>query len=110
MGEQAIISRCTSFNKSAKDAREVCPYFIYYTFLNIQYRGLVLKNRLQVLLVSDSTADMAAAAMDVAVGHLHDPWDMPGTAHFCEHMLFLGTEKYPSENEYSKVTLIPFKI
>lgn len=27
---------------------------------------------------------------------------MPGLAHFCEHMLFLGTEKYPDENEYSK--------
>ncbi len=23
-------------------------------------------------------------------------------AHFLEHMLFLGTEKYPDENEYSK--------
>lgn len=31
-----------------------------------------------------------------------DPWDLPGLAHFCEHMLFLGTDKYPSENEYSK--------
>lgn len=27
---------------------------------------------------------------------------MPGLAHFCEHMLFLGTEKYPNENDYSK--------
>lgn len=31
-----------------------------------------------------------------------DPWNLPGLAHFCEHMLFLGTDKYPSENEYSK--------
>lgn len=31
-----------------------------------------------------------------------DPWELPGLAHFCEHMLFLGTDKYPSENEYSK--------
>lgn len=31
-----------------------------------------------------------------------DPWELPGLAHFCEHMLFLGTAKYPSENEYSK--------
>lgn len=23
-------------------------------------------------------------------------------AHFCEHMLFLGTEKYPKENHYSE--------
>ncbi|PAV82976.1 hypothetical protein WR25_18299 [Diploscapter pachys] len=40
--------------------------------------------------------------MDVNVGHLMDSWDLPGTAHFAEHMLFLGTAKYPEENEYSK--------
>lgn len=39
-------------------------------------------------------------------GHLMDPWELPGTAHFCEHMLFLGTDKYPSENEYSKVCFV----
>lgn len=33
---------------------------------------------------------------------MSDPPHLPGLAHFCEHMLFLGTEKYPSENEYSK--------
>lgn len=38
----------------------------------------------------------------LCVGHMSDPSDLPGLAHFCEHMLFLGTEKYPSENEYSK--------
>lgn len=35
-------------------------------------------------------------------GSLSDPDDLPGLAHFCEHMLFLGTEKYPCENEYNK--------
>lgn len=33
---------------------------------------------------------------------MSDPDDLPGLAHFCEHMLFMGTEKYPSENEFSK--------
>lgn len=33
---------------------------------------------------------------------MSDPKELPGLAHFCEHMLFLGTEKYPLENEYSK--------
>lgn len=38
-------------------------------------------------------------------GSLSDPDQLPGLAHFCEHMLFLGTSKYPDEDEYSKVNL-----
>ena len=45
---------------------------------------------LQVLLVSDPSTDKAAAAMDVHIGHMSDPPNLPGLAHFCEHMLFLG--------------------
>ena len=35
------------------------------------YRGLVLKNNLKVLLVSDPSTDKAAAAMDVHSGTRH---------------------------------------
>jgi insulysin len=66
------------------------------------YRGMILDNGLKVLLVSDPTTDKAAAALDVHIGHMSDPWKLPGLAHFLEHMLFLGTEKYPDENEYNK--------
>jgi len=38
----------------------------------------------------------------VKVGSSLDPRPLYGTAHFLEHMLFMGTEKYPSENEYSE--------
>ncbi len=114
------------------------------------YRYLKLDNALSVVLVHDSEADKAAAAIDVAVGSFvdqlqvvrvffysstnlmnlsivtsisiceklllsnwligynlwwqgsyEDPEELPGLAHMCEHMLFLGTEKYPKENEYS---------
>ena len=43
-----------------------------------------------MLLVSDPSTDKAAAAMDVHIGHMSDPPNLPGLAHFCEHMLFLG--------------------
>lgn len=33
---------------------------------------------------------------------MSDPVELPGLAHFCEHMLFMGTKTYPDENEYSK--------
>lgn len=44
--------------------------------------------------------------MDVNVGSMADPDDVPGLAHFLEHLLFMGTAKYPEENEYSKVFLV----
>jgi insulysin len=65
-----------------------------------KYRHVTLDNELQVLLVSDAVTDKAAASLAVRVGYLSDPDEIPGLAHFCEHMLFLGTEKYPSENAY----------
>ncbi|KAF7295456.1 Insulin-degrading enzyme [Mycena indigotica] len=66
------------------------------------YRLIRLENGLEAILVHDYKADKAAASLDVAVGHLHDPDDMPGLAHFCEHLLFMGTEQFPKENEYSE--------
>ncbi|XP_012541828.2 insulin-degrading enzyme isoform X2 [Monomorium pharaonis] len=65
------------------------------------YRGLVLANKMKVLLTSDPTTDKSAVAMDVNTGYMCDPDDLPGLAHFCEHMLFLGTEKYPKQNDYN---------
>ena len=67
-----------------------------------KYRAVHLTNGLKMLLISDPDTDKSSAAMDVHVGSMSDPDDIPGLAHFCEHMLFLGTEKYPSENEYNK--------
>jgi len=40
-----------------------------------------------------TAAERSAAALDVHVGHFSDPVDLPGLAHFCEHMLFLGEEE-----------------
>lgn len=59
------------------------------------YRGLELENGMRVLLVSDPATERSAASMSVGVGHMSDPDNIPGLAHFLEHMLFLGTEKYP---------------
>ncbi|EJD02194.1 insulin-degrading enzyme [Fomitiporia mediterranea MF3/22] len=64
------------------------------------YRVVRLENGLQAVLVHDAKTDKAAASLDVAVGHLSDPDDIPGLAHFCEHLLFMGTEQFPKENEY----------
>jgi insulysin len=47
------------------------------------YRYVELENKLSVLLISDSKADKAAAAMDVHVGFFSDPEGVEGLAHFC---------------------------
>lgn len=67
-----------------------------------QYESFRLANQLEVLLVSDPTTDKAAAALDVHVGSGSDPAGREGLAHFLEHMLFLGTEKYPVVGDYKK--------
>lgn len=66
------------------------------------YRYLVLDNGLRALLVSDPDTVKAAASLDVHVGSASNPGDRGGLAHFLEHMLFLGTDKYPDSGEYAR--------
>jgi len=63
-------------------------------------RTLVLDNGMKVLLVHDPDVDRSAAALSVGVGHLYDPWEKQGLAHYLEHMLFLGTKKYPQVSSF----------
>ena len=65
-------------------------------------RTLVLENGLQVLLMHDPDVDRSAAALSVGVGQLYDPWDKQGLAHYLEHMLFLGTKKYPKVSSFKE--------
>ena len=67
-----------------------------------EYETYELPNGLKVLLCSDPTSTSAAVGMNVHVGACSDPVEISGLAHFCEHMLFLGTEKYPEEDSFSK--------
>ncbi len=67
-----------------------------------EYRHLVLDNGLRVVLISDLETDKSAASLSVFRGSFDDPEDRPGLAHFLEHMLFIGTEKYPETDGYFK--------
>lgn len=84
--QQAAAPKISLINKSENDNRE--------------YRYLTLSNNLRVLLISDVAAEKSAAALNVHVGSHQNPKERPGLAHFLEHMLFLGTEKYPEAGEY----------
>lgn len=64
------------------------------------YRHITLANGLNILLISDADTDKAAVAVDVQAGSYQDPDDRLGLAHFLEHMLFMGTDKYPDVDGY----------
>ncbi|MBV2130279.1 insulinase family protein [Arsukibacterium indicum] len=67
-----------------------------------QYQAITLPNQLEVVLVSDPTAEKSSAALSVDVGWLNDPKSQQGLAHFLEHMLFMGTERYPDPDGFMK--------
>ncbi len=85
---EAAAQADVSIRKSPNDARD--------------YRYLVLPNQLRVLLVSDPATERAAASLSVLRGYYHEPKAYPGLAHFLEHMLFIGTEKYPEVDGYQQ--------
>lgn len=86
------------------------------------YRALTLSNGLRAMLISDSYIDepsihrasreslnsstenfngkLAACAVLVGVGSFSEPQQYQGLAHFVEHMIFMGSEKFPVENEF----------
>ena len=65
-----------------------------------KYKAFKLDNELMVYLISNPTVEKGAGALEVRVGSLRDPREYQGLAHFLEHMLFIGSEKYPGEGEY----------
>lgn len=71
-------------------------------FKGQEIRKIRLDNGLEAILVSDPDTDKSGALLSIQVGSWDDPKEYPGMAHFLEHMLFLGTKKYPQEENYQK--------
>ena len=72
-----------------------------------KYRILELENGLKVTLISQPPTNEneempCAASMVVGAGFYHEPRGIPGLAHFCEHLLFMGSDKYPEENTFEQ--------
>lgn len=67
----------------------------------LQYH--VLSNGLPVLLVQHSASEKSAAALTINVGHFDDPVDREGLAHFLEHMLFLGSQRFPQPGALQQI-------
>lgn len=77
------------------------------------YKLLRLANGLKVLLVKQESNQssqiktklkqkLGAVALCIGSGCFQDLPDVPGLSHFLEHMIFMGSEKYPKENEFDQ--------
>lgn len=67
-----------------------------------QTEKMILSNGMEVYLISDPGSAQGGAVLKVQAGSWDDPKEHQGLAHFVEHMLFLGTEKYPIESDYDR--------
>ena len=68
------------------------------------YDLIELANGLEVMLVSDPTAEKSAAALSIGLGAASDPEDYPGMAHYLEHMLFMGSAQFPEPDGFMAFT------
>ena len=91
----------TPDNSSAQNCRvptKLCPS----TRDKRKYEYFVLTNEMRVVVISDPEIKLSSVAMTIDTGSFNDPASNPGLAHLCEHMLFLGTAKYPDTDMYHK--------
>jgi insulysin len=62
-------------------------------------KGIILKNGIKVILISDPKIKKSSCCVGVNTGYYNDVFD--GCAHFLEHLLFMGSEKYPDSRDFS---------
>lgn len=67
-----------------------------------QYQAIRLDNGLTVLLVSDAQAPKSLAALTLPIGSLDDPDQQLGLAHFLEHMVLMGSQRYPQPDNLAE--------
>ena len=60
----------------------------------------ILDNKIKYVLVNDDKIDESSVCVSVKTGSINDPLEYQGLAHFLEHMLFLGSKKYPKEDYF----------
>lgn len=66
------------------------------------YQAIKLNNGMVVLLVSDPKATKSLAAVSIPVGSLENPDSQLGLAHYLEHMVLMGSKKYPEPSSLSE--------
>ena len=63
----------------------------------------VLPNGVRIILVPMSGVSSVATAVLVGVGSRYETPEINGISHFLEHMVFKGTEKYPTTDDVNTI-------
>ena len=66
---------------------------------SVEQKALSLPNGLEVVLISDPNSSKSSASMSIGTGQFGDG-EIAGLAHFVEHLLFIGSGKYPEEGYF----------
>ena len=71
----------------------------------LNYKTETLPNGLKIFYIEDvdPMTKNSAAALQVQIGSDYDFDDFQGVAHFLEHMLFMGSRKYPNVNYFENL-------
>lgn len=86
----------TSCSKSFQTIPDKNPLTILTPALADQkIAKIICPNGLPLMIISSPNASESGAALVVKTGNNADPAEFPGLAHFTEHCVFLGNEKYP---------------
>lgn len=64
-----------------------------------EYEYYELDNKLKVLIITDNNTTITGCVASIKIGSIDDT--IEGIAHFLEHLLFMGSEKYPEENYFT---------
>lgn len=62
------------------------------------YKAIRLENGMEVLLISDESANKSLFAVGLPVGSMEDPIEQQGLAHYLEHMILMGSKAFPETN------------
>lgn len=93
----SFIQRKSHFNMSTVENAVIKPEIDSRT-----YRYFDLPNGMKVMVISDLDSSSASASVTVKVGSFEDTKEMQGLAHFCEHMVFMKSDKYQELDGFQK--------
>ncbi len=65
-----------------------------------KFVGGKLDNGIKYIIINDEHLEKSYVTVSLNVGSFANPKEYNGLAHFLEHMLFMGSKKYPNENHY----------